>query len=69
MGQRQPFSAADDTMWLSRLVGTLERAEQLHDEPCDKALLSAAMARLQRPAATVARPSGARRAELLELSF
>jgi hypothetical protein len=56
-------------MWLSKLVGTFERAEQLHDEPCDKALLSAAMARLQRPAATVARLGGTRRVELLELSF
>ncbi|WP_398482813.1 hypothetical protein [Tardiphaga sp.] len=69
MGQGQPFTAADDTMWLSKLVGTFERAEQLHDEPCDKALLSAAMARLQRPAATVARLGGTRRVELLELSF
>lgn len=69
MGQGQPFTAADDTMWLSKLVGTFERAEQLHDEPCDQALLSAAMARLQRPAAPVRRPKGVRRAEMFELSF
>lgn len=69
MGQSQPFTAADDTMWLSKLVGTFERAEQLHDEPCDQALVSAALARLQRPAMPVRRPNGGRRTELLELSF
>jgi hypothetical protein len=68
MGQRQPFSAADDTMWLSKLVGTFERAEQLHDEPCDKEFLAAAMARLQKPAASSRRAKGAR-SEVLELSF
>lgn len=69
MGQHQPFAAADDMVWLSKLVGTFERAEQLHDEPCDKALLVAAMARLQRPAAPMQRSKSTRRAELLELSF
>lgn len=68
MGQSQPFTATDDTMWLSGLVGTFERAEQLHDEPCDPAILSAAMARLQSPAASVRRPNG-RRTKVLELSF
>ncbi len=67
MGQRQPFSAADDNAWLSNLVDTFVRTEEMHDEPCSQAALSAAMNRLQRPAL---RPSNtSRRAEVLELSF
>ena len=67
MGQSQPFSAIDDNAWLSNLVETFVRAEQLHDEPCDPAVSAATMARLQRPAV----PRGvvtARHAKLLEFS-
>lgn len=67
MGQRQPFPAADNPGWLSSLVETFARTEEMHGEPCSPAVLSAAMARLQRPAAV--RRQTARRAELLELSF
>jgi hypothetical protein len=68
MGQRQPFTAVDDTAWLSDLVDTMERAEKLHDEPCDPALMSAAMARLQRPAAA-RRPKSRAGTNAFELSF
>jgi hypothetical protein len=67
MGQHQPFSAAEDTVWLASLVDTFARAEQIHGEPCNPAVLEAAMARLQRPAAR--RPNLSRRGEFLELSF
>lgn len=67
MGQREPISAADNNAWLSNLVDTFARAEQMHDEPCSPAVISAAMARLQRPA--LRRPKMSRRVEVLELSF
>lgn len=67
MGQRQPFSAADDNAWLSRLVDTMDRVERMHDEPCDEVLMSAALAHLQRPA--TAPGHGTRSGNLLELSF
>ena len=67
MGQGQPFAASDDFAWLSGLVDTFERTEQLHDEQCDPAIVSAAIARLQCPATL--RRDGTRRAEVLELSF
>lgn len=67
MGQHQPFSAADDTAWLSNLVDTFARAEQINDEPCNPAVLEAAMARLQRPASR--RLHSSRRGEFLQLSF
>lgn len=67
MGQLQPFSAPDDSAWLSGLVDALDRVEQMHDEPCDKALLVDAMARLRRPAAP--RRDTTRRNKVLELSF
>jgi len=68
MGQRQPFSATDDNAWLSNLVDTFERTEQLHDESCSPAVVAEAMCRLQRPAAP-RRLKSRRRTELLELSF
>lgn len=64
MGQQQPFSAADGTMWLSSLVETFERTEQLHREPCDRAVVSAAIERLKRPAG--ARRQVVRKAEMFE---
>lgn len=67
MGQRQPFSVADETAWLSSLVDTFARTEDMHDEPCDPAAVNAAMARLQRPAA--GRRSKSWRSEVIELSF
>lgn len=68
MGQHQPYSAADDNAWLSDLVDTFARAEQIHDEPCNAAIRAAAIARLQRPA--IARPSvSVRRIALLEPTF
>jgi len=67
MGQRQPFSAADDSAWLSHLVDTMDRVEQMHDEPCDEVLMSAMMARLKSPATTFGDMT--RSGDLLELSF
>jgi hypothetical protein len=68
MGQHQPFSAAGDKAWLSNLVDTFARAEQIHDEPCNAAVRAAAMARLQRPAA-LRRRAPFDRVALLELTF
>lgn len=68
MGQRQPFSATDDNAWLSNLVAAFARTEELRSQPCSAVVLSAAMVRLQRPAA-VRRPQIARRSDVLELSF
>lgn len=67
MGQSKPFSAADDNAWLSHLVETMEHAEQMHDEPCQKAVLSATLARLQRPA--IGPRNTIRRGKLFELPF
>jgi hypothetical protein len=68
MGQHQPFSAADDKAWLSNLVDTFARAEQIHDEPCNAAVRAAAMARLQRPA-TSRRGAPFHRSAMLEPTF
>lgn len=68
MGQHQPFLAADDTAWLSGLVDTFARVDEMHDEPCSPAVVSAAMARLQRPS-EMRRLNTPRRVKFLESSF
>lgn len=50
MGQRQPFSGAESSDWLSTLVETYDRVEQLRSVPCDVADREAVMSRLNRPA-------------------
>lgn len=67
MGQSQPFSVANDDAWLSDLVDTMERTEQLHDKPCNQVDVAAAMARLQRPANM--RRAVVRRGKFSELAF
>ncbi|UGV26368.1 hypothetical protein E0H22_12115 [Rhodopseudomonas boonkerdii] len=68
MDQRQPFSATDDNTWLSDLIAGFARTEELRGQSCSPAIISAAKARLERPA-NVRRSQTAHRAELLELSF
>lgn len=52
MAQRQqhPGASNNENGWLLTLVDTFERTEQLGNVPCDEKLLSAARARLERPA-------------------
>jgi hypothetical protein len=51
MAQRQQYSGdTSDHGWLSSLVDTFERTELLGNIPCDATSISAARARLERPA-------------------
>lgn len=68
MGQRHPFSKDSDGAWLSSLVDTFERAEALHNAPCDPALLAMVAARLRRPA-ELRHQAPVRRAEMLDCSI
>jgi len=53
MGQQLRDHAPDaDQVWLSTLVQTFDRAERLHDVPCDEAAMRAVRAQLMRPTAT-----------------
>jgi hypothetical protein len=50
MGQSQPFSGAESSDWLSTLVETYDRVEQLRSVPCDMADRDALLTHLNRPA-------------------
>ncbi|MGM4885490.1 hypothetical protein AB7813_06350 [Tardiphaga sp. 20_F10_N6_6] len=49
-------AGTDGSAWLSTLIDTFERTAQLENVPCDTKALSAAKARLQRPAILRPRP-------------
>ncbi|KAA0074609.1 hypothetical protein [Tardiphaga sp. P9-11] len=68
MGQRHQHCDAgtDGSAWLSTLVDTFQRTAQLENVPCDAKSLSAAMARLERPAILPSRRVARRRQVTLE---
>ena len=45
-------------VWLSSLVETFDRAERLHDVPCEESSLRAMRAQLARPTATALNAHG-----------